>query len=255
MNAELADETQLRVVTLNLYRTRARWRRRRPLIVQELARLAPDVVMFQEVDMLRGQAADLAAALGRLSPARDYRAFVSRKRGWRGLLEGVAVVTWLPVMGAATLALGADRIAGRVRVSAGAGNIDLYSVHLSGGRHERLRLEQAEVLSRAIAENGALAVVAGDLNAGPGTAPLQALEPLRSAHLVANGAEPARSVGWSGPDEPGQVLDYILVSPGIGVIDCKVAFAGRDSHGTRASDHYGLAATLALDVPGAGVPP
>src|SRR5690606_10389330 len=55
------------VVTLNIYHDRADWPARRPLVIEGLKALSPDVIVLQEVlqhETLRNQAEDIAEALG-----------------------------------------------------------------------------------------------------------------------------------------------------------------------------------------------
>src|SRR4051794_18465202 len=51
-----------RVVTLNLEQDHKRWAARRPLIIDELARLAPNLIAFNEVCVPLQSADDLRAA-------------------------------------------------------------------------------------------------------------------------------------------------------------------------------------------------
>ena len=51
-----------RVVTLNLEQDHKRWAARRPLIINETARLAPDLISFNEVCIPLQTARDLRAA-------------------------------------------------------------------------------------------------------------------------------------------------------------------------------------------------
>lgn len=244
------DGRQLTVVPLNVCRMRLNWRVRRWLIVDELAELAPDVIALQEVATGRRQAAWIARQVARRS-GRPYRAWVVRKRGWHGLLEGVAILTPLPAR-IERLALGGSRVAVAATVTLPSGvAARVYSVHLEHrGENEALRTRQLlRVVAHARAA-GVPAIVAGDCNARPDSPTLRTAYDAGyiSAYAAANGAEPAKTAP-SGPAEaPGNTLDYVLAGPGTTVVDCGIAFAelapGRP--GVFPSDHFGLAARLGI---------
>ncbi|MGE5595294.1 MAG: endonuclease/exonuclease/phosphatase family protein, partial [Hyphomicrobiales bacterium] len=185
------------VVTLNLWRMRGNWRLRRALVLAELRRIDPDVVALQEVAPFRWQARSLARALG---GGGRYRAFVARKRGWRGLIEGIGLLTRLDAESYDARPLGGLRVAQRLAVrTAGKRPVTVFNAHMeSGGAASEVRARQTAAL--VAAEAGPGTVVAGDFNASPGS---RRLEPLaaagfRSAYVAAHGAEPA----WTAPAGP-----------------------------------------------------
>lgn len=118
----------------------------------------------------------------------------------------------------------------------------------------RWRQEQTEKLLHWIAKNSPDVphIVVGDLNAGPSSAILTRFKArLRSAFEVVHGQEPAatRAPTWQGPGhELGGVVDYILVSSGIEVLDawrfCTAPSA--EDPTLFPSDHLGLAARVRL---------
>ena len=237
---------QITVVTLNLQRTRAHWRQRRRLLLTELRSLVPDVVAFQEVDISRRQAHGIARELRR-GTGRGYRTLVARKPGWRGLIEGVAIITRLPVVASSRVDLGNGRVAVEATVEAPGGTVvSFYSVHLShGGSAGELRLGQARRLVADVEARAGRAVIAGDLNAGPESRTMALLgRSFRSAHVAARGCEPDSTLPGR---STGHVLDYILLSSGLEVVSCELAFAVPGAGGRYASDHYGLVARLRVD--------
>ncbi|MGH2610742.1 MAG: endonuclease/exonuclease/phosphatase family protein, partial [Tepidiformaceae bacterium] len=169
----------------------------------------------------------------------------ARKRGVRGY-EGIGALTRLPVLEREVVPLGkGGRVALRCRLAADGAAFDLYSVHFQhGATTGDIRLRAAERLLATINARKIPAVVAGDLNGTPESRALQLLtQSLRSAHVVANGAEPASTVV---PVERGIVLDYVLVSDGIEVLDARVAFDEPGPAGETVSDHVGIVARLRL---------
>ena len=138
------------------------------------------------------------------------------------------------------------RVALRCRLAVDERAFDLYSVHFQhGGMAGDSRVVAAERLLGAIAARASVpAVVAGDLNCRPGSRELDLLlGPLRSAHVVVHGLEPESTVM---PVSRGFVLDYILVSEGVEVVDARVAFDEAGPAGLTASDHLGLVARVRL---------
>ncbi len=245
---------QLVVVQLNLYRMRWRWPERSRLILHELARLQPDVVGLQEVAPFRRQAQWLARQLLQRTNA-PYRAYVTRKRGWRGLLEGIAILTRLPATDFASLPLGHDRVAQRLRVRVGPHVVTVANTHLSAGGAEAVRqarIEQARRLLGWLDDRGPL-LITGDLNAQPASRTLAqfAERSLQSAYRLAHGNEPPRTVPSFEAPRPGYVLDYILVNDAFDVLSADLAFT-RPSPADPSlypSDHFGIVARLSVRTP------
>ncbi|MCK9518183.1 MAG: endonuclease/exonuclease/phosphatase family protein [Dehalococcoidia bacterium] len=159
---------EITVVQLNLYRMRWRWRERARLVLDELQQLAPDVVTLQEVAPFRCQAQWLARQVNRRLPGHRYRAYVSRKQGWRGLLEGVAVLSRLPVRRFASHPIGDTRVAQRIVLRVADRDITLINTHLSaGGDARETRIAQAHHIVARLPAGRVPLVVAGDLNAQP----------------------------------------------------------------------------------------
>lgn len=244
----------MRIATLNLRNTADRWPERRHLLVRQLLDLAPDVVGVQELRVVPDQARWIVRAVDRQSDgALRYRAHRQTKAGLAGLWEGIGVLAAVPVVATAGLDLGAQaRVAQRVTVRMPEGGLlDVYNTHLGLGG-EVLRVDQAQRILDWMDRRPPLpAVLMGDLNARPGSPTIELLSRrLRSAHLVAHGHEPARTVptplrAWATGD--GSVLDYIFVNDLLQVHDARIAFDMCDDHDPTlvASDHYGLSVTVA----------
>jgi len=236
------------VATLNVRNTADRWRARAPVLVEQLVDLDPDVIALQEVRRFPGQARRIArdGAGGRPEPEPAWEVRTTYKSGVKGLWEGIAVLSRLPVTGHARVRLpGQSRVALRTTVETAGGPLDVYDAHLADG-DEALRTAQACRLLAWMDERPEVPqVLMGDLNSRPGSAPLRALTGLgrlRSAYALVHGTEPRRTVHRDG------VLDYILVNDRLAVLDAWLAF-DRPAPGDPAllpSDHLGLAATLSL---------
>lgn len=255
------DDTAVRIATLNLRNTADRWPARRGLLVRQLVAMAPDVIAVQELRIVPDQARWITAEVARASAGRlRYRSYRRPKTGVAGLWEGIGVLSRVPVVSTGWLDLGADRrVAQRVTVRTGDGDLDVYNAHLGLGGEE-LRSGQAQrLLDWMDGRRRAPAVLMGDLNARPGSPTMELLSTrFRSAHLAVHGSEPPRTVPTplrAGGAGAGSVLDYVLVNDLVEVVDARLAFdevQGPSGPGSGmegplcASDHYGLLADLAL---------
>ena len=240
----------LHVATLNLRNIADRWPERIPLLLADMAALQPDLIGLQECVF--------AVQQDRLLGAAGEGRYESR-RGWAGRPEyGNAILGRAPlVLGEGDrLELGHNRSALRVPVTLPSGaTLDFVVTHL---HHlvpdEALREEQSRALTDWLAPIPGPLVVVGDFNAEPieGTYAVMREAGFRSAHLEANGAEPA--VTWpSGIQAPGidddgdpGCLDYIWVRGPITVESCRLAFdrPALDDPTLYPSDHLGLSARI-----------
>jgi endonuclease/exonuclease/phosphatase family metal-dependent hydrolase len=248
------DPHPVHVATLNLRNMSDRWDERLPLLLADMRALQPDLMGLQECvfplqqDRLLG-----AAGAGR------YEAV----RGPAGRPEyGNSLLVREPMRAAEVerTELGSDRSAVRTVVTLPTGARVAFAVthlhHLPAD--EAVRDDQVAQLARWLDSGPGTAaiIVVGDFNAEP-------VEPayarmvaagFRSAHVEANGAEPA--VTWpSGivapaPDTDGDpgCLDYIWLRGAVRVDDCRVVF-DRPAVGDSTlypSDHFGLSAQVVV---------
>ena len=239
------------VATLNVRNTADRWRERAPLLVEQLEALAPHVIALQEVRRVPDQA-------GRIAPE-GWHGRRTFKTGPKRLWEGLAVLSRLPVDGRAARSRlrGQSRVAQRVTVALPDGHIsgatlDVYNVHLADG-DETVRARQARRLLEWMDERpDQPAVLMGDFNSRPRSAPVQILTArLRSAYAEVHGREPSRTVVTGG------VLDYVYVNDRVTVLDARLAFDQPSPADPRLfpSDHFGLAVTISVTATVTGRPP
>jgi endonuclease/exonuclease/phosphatase family metal-dependent hydrolase len=245
--------TSLVVATLNIRNLADRWWERAPLLFADMAALQPDVIGLQEVVYPLQQ--------DRLIGAAGEGRYVAH-RGWAGRPEYGNAALVRESLGSADeerLELGHNRSALRLRVGPEATGWTFVVTHLHHTvADETIRSTQAAALVAWLADRPAPAalVVVGDFNAEPVEPAYRVMTGagFRSAHLVANGVEPA--VTWpSGiqapamdvDGEPG-CLDYIWVRGAIDVESCRVVF-DRPAVGDPTlypSDHFGLVAQLQI---------
>jgi endonuclease/exonuclease/phosphatase family metal-dependent hydrolase len=243
-------------VTFNMRTIRDRWLWRAHLMASEMAALQPDVVGLQEVSTWAFQEKWLAWRLNDRKPWGQYTSRQAPKTGSKWWIEGVGAVTSAKVLRTRWLDLKSDqRVALWLTIALDGGSqVEFVTTHLAdGGAKRELRVSEMERLLYWIApaiETRPL-VVAGDFNARPESRTVRLmLECLRSAHVVANGAEPARTVPVPPPAnaESGTVLDYIFVNHFVTVESCHVAFdrPSRQAPRRYPSDHLGLVARLTV---------
>lgn len=243
---------ELIVGTLNLRNIADRWSERLPLLLADMAALQPDLLGLQECVFAVQQDRVLAA-----SGAAHY----AIHRGWAGRPEygnSILVRDRLESGVPERLELGRNRSALAVEVGTPGGSRLTFAVtHLHHvPADEDVRAEQAgSVVDWLAAVTGPLVVV-GDFNAEPVEAAyrLMAEAGFRSAHLEANGAEPA--VTWPsgivapGADDDGQpgCLDYIWLRGPVRGASARLAFdrPAADDPTLYPSDHFGLVARVRI---------
>lgn len=232
----------LTVVSLNLRGIHDRWWKREPLVVAGLAELDPDIICLQEAVTWCLQARWLAWRLSRRT-GRRYHVAQSRKRGYRGILEGLAIISAYPLASKRRLALGEQgRVAQRVSLDLGGTPLVLANAHLDHrGTGSENRVAQAKRIARWL-DGPSPAVLCGDLNDRPESPALAVLTAnFRSAHVEHGFEVKGTAPAW----ESGRVIDYILVSNGVVVVDAGTCL-DQPVNGTWPSDHVGLWAKLDL---------
>ena len=259
-------EGTLRVATWNLWWRFGPWEERQPAIAATLRALDADVVACQEVwgDGATSQAEVLGAELGL------HHAYVSLHEAG-GLRFGNAVLSRWPLVAAHHRPLPAaegpsHRSVLHARVAGPRGGLDVFTTHLDY-RFDRSAVRQAQVaeVCRFVAEHrhdDALALLAGDLNAEPGSDEVRMLTGRTSVPVPGlvfhdaweqggegDGATWSRAnAHLSDPAWPERRLDYVLVGwprpAGVGRT-LGARLGGVDPvEGVQPSDHYAVVADL-----------
>ncbi|HEY8491926.1 MAG TPA: endonuclease/exonuclease/phosphatase family protein, partial [Dehalococcoidia bacterium] len=209
------------VATLNLRNNSDRWDERAPLLVAQFVALRPDVIGLQEVRRPIDQAEWIAERVNaQLAGEPPYQVFQTNKTGLAGLVEGIAVLSRLPLLEREWLDLGGgSRVAQRARIRLPDGRVlDFYNTHLHHpAEDEPLRTEQARRLLAWLAERPDVPqVLVGDFNAGPDAPSVRLIrERLRSAYAAVHGREPPATFPTPLSREWGEfsvVIDYIFVN-------------------------------------------
>lgn len=262
----------LRVVTLNLWGRRGDWDARRAVITEGLRRLQPDLVAFIEAIVTDGydQAADV------LGP--EYQVAHQKEREPDG--QGATIASRWPLDDVGEVDLNVTprtddfactTLMAEVRAPDPIGPV-LFVDHVPNWQlnYERERELQAVAAARAVEERvsgrDTHVVFAGDFTADPDAASVRFLTGrqsldgtgvcYRDAWEAVNADDPGETFTPRNPlladwDWPFRRLDYVLVrcgehgGPTLAIRDCRRIF-DEPVDGVWASDHFGVAADLAL---------
>lgn len=246
-----------RIASLNLEQDHKRWDARRPLVLREIERLAPDIVALNEVCVPRQTARGLWRDMQATGTGRWHLVQQTRVNGLADL-EAEAILTRFSVIETANLDFRTrDIVAAVARVIVQDRPVDVYVTHLYMSRgDDALRLHQVQRLLDWIESRSDVAdrIVCGDFNA--------TLD-MPSARLMARHFRPTqtsptaftpladRDGSVSHPDRArmDRCIDYIWVSAGLSVVASGVGFdqPSADDPTLWPSDHAGVWADLDLD--------
>jgi endonuclease/exonuclease/phosphatase family metal-dependent hydrolase len=246
------DDASFSVVTLNIYHDRDAWPRRRPLLIDGLAALAPDVIALQEVlqhASLRNQAEDIAEALG-------YECwFVSGNPPGEERRFGNAILTRHPVIGRSQhrlRPLSDWRTVAHLRLDIRGTAADVYSTHLhhtAEGRELRERQLRDLMSHVAARRDGTPTLLLGDFNAAV-TSP--ELQPLDARYVDAFGSifDAADRITTLNPHYFGAALrriDHVFAERGrFEILDARRVLDQPGPGGAWPSDHFGVYVRLRL---------
>ena len=248
---------RIKVATLNLFNRMGEWELRQPLVVYQLLALRPDVIGFQEVDLMIDQGIEISRAVNkRLAGEAHYRMKHATTPGLRASIFGIGTLARIECVEHEILDLMTfDRIAQRMVYAVDGTRFAVVNTHLHHPPEAvDERAEQAEHILRWLDRHETLpTVVSGDFNSYEGERTVEIMKGrFRSALEAANGHEPKKT--WPTPvntfdDAPAGTLDYIYLSPEFKVIEAGLAFdqPAADNADLYPSDHLGLFAVLDLD--------
>jgi beta-glucosidase len=249
---------QMKVATLNLFNRLGEWEQRAPLMVEQLVELDPDVIAFQEVDLMLDQGMWIANQVKQRIPNGGHFMRHAASPGRRVSYFGIATLSRLECTSHEVLDLMTfERVAQRMTFRVDGSEFVFVNTHLHHPPEaEAERAEQTRYMLRWLDRDftGAPTVIAGDFNAyadKPEETVLVMKERFRSAFEAVHGVEPEKT--WSTPvntydDSPHGTLDYIFVSEQFNIVDAGLAFDIPDKANPDLypSDHLGLFAVLEL---------
>jgi endonuclease/exonuclease/phosphatase family metal-dependent hydrolase len=263
----MVSSGQLAIVTLNTWKNGGDYPRRLALMANQLAALAPDLVVLQEVfaapeaGMHTGDALAAALAMDQIHEA----ARPGRRRHGDGAVEstsGLSLLSRIPIKSHQRLELPADSGGERIAIAAwmewNGGRIVIVDLHLTYQPDAHaLRCRQLKDVVKGIT-GGAAAdaiVLAGDFNAEPDSPPLLWLREasgfsVSDAWDAAGGPRPTMTEPPGSTTIGSRCIDHILLlqPPGPSVVSFVAAERVLDSldptSGILPSDHAGLRAVL-----------
>lgn len=248
---------ELTFATLNLFNRMGDWERRAPLVIDQLEELSPDVIAFQEVDLMLDQGMWIARQINqRLKDRPHYRIKHAASPGKRVSYHGIGVMSRLEFLEHEVLDLMTfERVAQRAVFRVGERTLAFVNTHLHHPPEAREeRVQQVEYLLHWLDrdQRGLPSLVAGDFNSyGDEEAVALMKSRYRSALETANGREPEKTwptpVNDFDPSSPG-TLDYIYLSEEFEVTAAGLAFdrPASDDGNLYCSDHFGLYARLII---------
>jgi len=275
--AAAAEAESLRVVTANLQGMRpdSNWQVRQFFIHQGLAALDPDVVCLQEVcETLGGGGADnqaraLAEALQEAHGGQWSWSFAPTHIAWDQFQEGIGLVTRLPVLESGVLPLVTGTFPRKVlwcRLQTEDGELQAFSTHLdhlSNSIRQQQATQVRGFVLQKLADHAGGAVLGGDFNATPASAPIRLFTEAGPDSLFSDAWATIHPglPGWTMPsDNPAQRIDY-LFSRGATTAwepdSCALALTTPYDGTHFPSDHFAVRAdyqlaTVDLDPPAAG---
>jgi len=248
---------EIKVATLNLFNRLGDWEKRAPLVIDQLEELSPDVIAFQEVDLVLDQGMWIARQLNlRLTVRPHYRMKHAASPGKRVSYHGIGTLSRLDCLEHEILDLMTfDRVAQRMVFGSGDRSFLFVNTHLHHPPEaEAERVEQLEYLLGWLDRDvrGLPTIVAGDFNSYVHEKAVALMKSrFRSAFEAAHEREPEKTwptpVNNFDPSPPG-TLDYIYLSDEFRVLGAGLAFnmPSTEAADLYPSDHFGLFARLEL---------
>ena len=251
---------QITVATINLRNRADRWRERRHLLIAQLLDVTPNLISLQEISFPITQGRWIRNQINARLPEgqRPYRLIQLRKQHpVYGYLEGIGVLTNLPILYSDSLNLGyGGRVALRVNVElSNRQPLDFVATHFHHVAEDKeARQEQAMMLTGWLADSRPIPaqVVAGDFNETPDGPAIQIMKQrFRSGYQLRHHFEPVATFPTAlvPPGEWAGCLDYIFVSSGIRQVPQAQIFCDEpapDDDTLYPSDHVGLLVTLEI---------
>jgi beta-glucosidase len=254
----------VKVMTINVRHDSDQWERRFSLIADEIARLDPDLIGLQEVEIARDQADRLNELLAKRGHAK-YHVYTKRKSGLGGFFtgEGISVMSRWPIVEKHHEDIGKMRVSIVARVEHPAGGfIDMANTHLDhkgGAEGDATRDDQAKQTLELLDRNDDCypTFLTGDMNATENSA---ALTRFKSAGFVdsyrqVHGAATPETGNTSTivlrdgafTQDPKRRIDFVLGRSAGGrtvkALDSVVCFKNHDAKGFYPSDHLGVMTT------------
>lgn len=242
----------MKILTFNLRHNNDYWEQRKPLVIDLIQALQPDIIGFQEVWMPIQQAKLIVDAVD----GAPYQLYVTAKQAHHGT-EGIAIATRLPVRDFESLDLpGGERVAQRVMIDVDGETVCFANTHLHHRpqEDESERLPQMQAILAWLEAVTVPTILTGDMNTIPSSETIQLTKPkFTSAYAQVHGKEsdftfPAPVAEDQYPDHR-VMIDYILITPDT-LHATSARLVGDKAHGSHPklspSDHMGIVADVVI---------
>lgn len=242
----------MKILTFNLRHNNDYWEQRKPLCIDLINELQPDIIGFQEVWMSIQQANLILDVVD----GEPYQILVTPKQAHHGV-EGIAIATRLPAREFESLDLpGGERVAQRVMVDVDGQHVCFANTHLHHRpeEDESERLPQMQAILTWLDGVDAPTILTGDMNTIPSRETIQITKPkFASAYEQVHGKEPdftfPAPVAEDRYPDHRVMIDYILITPDT-LRATSAYLVGDKAHGTNpklsASDHMGILADIEI---------
>jgi endonuclease/exonuclease/phosphatase family metal-dependent hydrolase len=246
----------MKIATLNLRHNQDRWDERFRLVVDCLHRSEADVIGMQEVYIPIRQAHLIADALNVRTPDQPYSVWMEPKWGEEAEIEGIAILSRLPVLEHERLELPeGERVAQRIAVEVDGVRINIANTHLHHRpiEEETIRLPQMRaLLDWMFSRASSRWLLTGDMNALPDTSTiLLANEHMKSAYFSVHGLHPITfptPLVYATRGDFRACIDHIFFDGALRATNAQIIGdeTPPDDPTLCASDHFGLAADLEM---------
>lgn len=264
--APAQESVTLSVMSINLRHNSDWWEERFPLIADEIARLKPDLIGLQEVEIGVNQSRVLLDLVAERDPALKYEFYEQLKTGVDIISgEGVAIFSRYPMTARKMRDLqhGRPVVAARIQVSESL-SVDFFNTHLHHQGGDEVRLPQAQKVTDFMDKlsAGRLAFLTGDMNARDDSQTIAhylasgLVDAFTAVHGTALGPDDMTSpiflVQTPVPQSPANRIDYVFYrQPENGprvtkVRRAEVCFRNHNEKGLYPSDHLGVIAEFEI---------
>jgi endonuclease/exonuclease/phosphatase family metal-dependent hydrolase len=255
-DARALEAARVRVMTINLRHDSDEWIRRFVLVADEIARLDPDIVGMQELQITRTQADVINTMLARRGHAPYFATTVPKTDGTG---EGIGILSRWPVLEHAAAPIGDQRVVIFARVNHPVGVFDVVDTHLDQHRDEAVRAREAERVLGFIAQHDDCrpTILTGDMNSGENHAAVRRfrgagfVDSYRAVHASDHGnTAMVKLDDGAFHQRPRRRIDFVLARAAgertLTPIDSIVCFQNHDPKGYFPSDHFGVMTTFDL---------
>ena len=266
--AQAQHKVTLKIMTINVRHNMDFWEERFPLIADEIVRLKPDLIGFQEMEVDINQSKTLLDLIAkRVGPdGLKYEKYDHLKTGGDMIWgEGISIFSRYPIEKKEFADLGHGRIVLHERIKVADGlSVDFYNTHLHNEGGDKITVPQAQKIAEFAEKNdaGFPIFLTGDMNSieGSRTIDYYTANSFIDTYRAFHGAETAVTGNTSTvilskknvQQNFTERIDFIFMKvpedweDQMKIIDSVVCFKNHDEQGLYPSDHLGVITTFEI---------